>query len=220
MTFTPVIAEQTTAATDLALGMMALVLFARLRKLPAVDLLKRRYWSWMFGFLGIASFLGTIVHGLELPVQLHKAIWHILYLSLGMTVAFFAIGAMHELLGGKISRRLMPWILATALLFYLITVIIPGSFLVFTVYEAIALSGALGIYLYLSFRKQYLSYYIMVIGIAISILAAVVQALGKAHLTLVWEFNHNGIFHLIQLTGAIFVYLSLAISLRTHDSDY
>ena len=209
----PVVTEQTTAVTDLILGVVSLVLLVLLHRRQANDALKRRIWSCMFGFLAMASILGSVAHGFVLPDSFLKAVWHVLYLLLGFTVAFFAIGAIHELLGKDLSRKTAPFLLAIAFLFYLVTVFVPGSFLVFIAYEAVALAGALSIYLYLGFRNRSKACFLMVAGIAVSILAAVIQATGSMRISMIWEFDHNGIFHLVQIVGIIIIYYSLRKSL-------
>jgi hypothetical protein len=40
-------------------------------------------------------------------------------------------------------------------------------------------------------------------GIALSIIAAVIQATGSIGFTLIWEFDHNGVFHLVQMPGIV-----------------
>ena len=210
----PVFTEQTTAATDVVLGLVSIALLFLLNRGQVNDNLKRVYWSWMFGFLALASLLGTVAHGFALSDFFLKGIWHVLYLSLGFTVAFFAIGAIHELLGAAKSKKVFPFILVVALCFYLVTVFLPGSFLVFIAYEAVALLGALGIYSYLGVRDRSKACYLMVAGIAVSILASVIQAMGSMRMVFIWEFDHNGIFHLVQVLGIIIIYCSLRISLR------
>lgn len=212
----PIVTEQTTAATDLILGVVSLVLLFLLHRNPVNDALKRRHWSFMYGFLAAASILGGVAHGFVWPELFLKVVWQVLYLLLGFTVAFFAVGAIHELWGASASKKLAPFILASAFLFYLVTALVPGSFLVFIAYEAVALAGALFIYLYLGFRDRDKACFLMVAGIAISIMAAVVQALGSLRITLLWEFNHNGVFHLIQIAGIIFIYWSMRVSLRDY----
>ena len=213
---TPVATELTTAATDLVLGVVSFVLLVLLHRTPVRDAQKRRFWSWMFVLLGTASLLGTVAHGFVLPDLFVKGIWHALYLLLGFTVGFFAIGAIHELWGARISRKVLPYILAASLSFYLVTIFTPGSFLVFIVYEALALAGALTIYIYLGVRERLKAHFLMVAGIAFSILAAVIQASGRMRMTFVWDFDHNGIFHLVQIVGIILIYRSLRVSLSIH----
>lgn len=209
----PVATEQTTAATDLLMGVVSLVLLVLLHRRPVSDELKRRFWSWMYGFLAMASLLGSVAHGYVLPDPFLKGIWHVLYLLLGFTVAFFAIGAIHELWGANASKKTISYILVVAFCFYLVTVFVPGSFLVFIAYEAVALAGALSVYLYLGFRNRSKACFLMVAGIAVSILAAVIQATESMRINLIWEFDHNGIFHLVQIVGIIIIYYSLRKSL-------
>jgi hypothetical protein len=209
----PIVTEQTTAVTDLILGVVSLALLVQLYRMQVNDGLKRRFWSWMYGFLAMASFLGSAAHGFVWPDFIVKAIWHVLYLLLGFTVAFFAVGAIHELWGASTSKKMTPFILVSAFFFYLVTAFVPGSFLVFIGYEAVALAGALFIYLYLGFRDRAKACFLMVAGIAVSLMAAVIQAAGSMRITVIWKFNHNGIFHLVQIAGIIIIYCSLRISL-------
>jgi hypothetical protein len=39
------------------------------------------------------------------------------------------------------------------------------------------------------------------VGLLISIAAAVIQGTGTVSFTLIWPFDHNGVFHLVQLPG-------------------
>lgn len=214
MQINPIITEQTTAATDFILGVLAFLLLFFLQRKRTADVMKKRYWSWMFGFLGFASILGAVAHGFVLSELLYKIIWNVLYLALGVTVAFFAIGASHEMWGERISKKAAPFVLTTALLFYGVTMILPDSFLIFIAYEAVALLGALGIYLYISFTRRDKACYWMVGGICLSILASIIQAMGNVHVTLLWEFDHNSIFHLIQMGGLFLIYFSLKLALQ------
>jgi len=47
-------------------------------------------------------------------------------------------------------------------------------------------------------------------GVAASMLAAGAQAARNLHVTWVWEFDHNGIFHLIQAFGVILFCVGLS----------
>ena len=87
--------------------------------------------------------------------------------------------------------------------FYALTVIRPGSFQVFILYEATALIFALGGYFFLWLRFQRSSALCMMTGIALSILAAGIQASGSASLQVIWKFDHNGLFHIIQTVAII-----------------
>jgi hypothetical protein len=49
----------------------------------------------------------------------------------------------------------------------------------------------------------------MVAGIFITILAAVIQATGKAGKAIFWYFDNNGVFHLIQMFGIVLLLAGL-----------
>jgi hypothetical protein len=212
--FNPIVTEQTTAATDLLLGAVALVLLFLLLRERGDDRLKKLYWANLYGFLAIASFLGTIVHGLELSKSAKALIWQPLYMSLGIVIACFVLGSIHELWDRRVSKRLIPWMLAIAFGFYVITVIVPGSFFIFLIYEGIGVLVSLTIYLYLCAQPGRNDAYWMVAGIFVTIVAAIVEASGTARVTLMWEFDHNGIFHILQIPGLIFIFLGVRASLR------
>jgi TctA family transporter len=82
---------------------------------------------------------------------------------------------------------------------------------VFVVYEAIAMLFALVVYVVLAARETLRGAAMMAAGVLVSIVAAAVQATGAVRFTLIWDFDHNGAFHLIQMVGLLF----LLIGLRT-----
>ena len=51
-------------------------------------------------------------------------------------------------------------------------------------------------------------------GLAVSLAAGVVQAIDTVSFRLVWTFDHNGIFHLIQLLGLAVLGRGLGRALR------
>ena len=53
----------------------------------------------------------------------------------------------------------------------------------------------------------------MVAGITITILAAIVQATDIT-LTIIWQFDHNGIFHLLQIPGVLLIFKGLKVSVQ------
>ncbi len=139
----------------------------------------------------------------------NEILWIPLNLALGLTVALFVIGAVYDLRGFSIPRALTPIMLAVGFVFFGVTVVIPDSFLVFVIYEAIAMLFALAVYLLLSVRGKLSGAPMMAVGVLISIAAAAVQASGAVSFTWIWEFDHNGAFHLIQIVGLVFLLIGL-----------
>lgn len=193
--------ERTTAATD--------ALIAALSLGYAADLLGRRprspwkagIWAAAFGTLGISGTIGAIVHGLEMPARRREMLWRPLTLALAVTVALFAAGATGDLLGRRAARRALPGLLLSAIGFYAISRRLQRGFLAFIVYEAIAMLYALAAYVRMAQAGRLEGAQLMAAGVLLSILAAAIQA-SRLELTIFgMPFDHNGLFHLVQIAG-------------------
>jgi hypothetical protein len=204
--------EQTTAATDALVAIIAAA-FAVMLSMEGgrSDRTKGRIWSATLSLLAVAAALGAIAHGFQMSERTNELLWMPLNLALGVTVALFVVGAVYDLRSFSLPRLLVPILLAVGIAFFVVTVLIPGSFLVFVVYEAIAMLFALVVYIVLAARQTLRGASMMAVGVLVSIVAAAVQATGAVRFTLIWDFDHNGAFHLIQMVGLVF----LLIGLRT-----
>ena len=123
-----------------------------------------------------------------------------MYLSLGLTVSLFVVGGIQDWRGEASARAALPWALAIGVGFFALTQLSSGAFLVFVVYEAVAMLATLAMYLFLA-QRRVVGAGMMVLGIAVSIVAAAVQA-STLSARLIVPFDHNGLFHLVQLAGA------------------
>jgi len=210
MSFTDSRTEQTTAATDLVLAAVAVGCLLSLAPNRSAGPWKVGLWSWAFALLGLASALGAVVHGFQMPEETRRLLWLPLFLALGLTVALFVVGAAHDLAGERAARRLLPAMLVVGVAFFALTQLAPRAFLLFVVYEAAAMLLALVIYSRLAARGLPGGWW-MVAGIVLSIAAAAVQQAARGvTVTVVWPFDHNGLFHLVQMPGL----LALAAGLR------
>jgi hypothetical protein len=86
--------------------------------------------------------------------------------------------------------------------------------LVFTIYEAVAMLFSLCGYVWLAYKDRLDGAVWMSAGILISIVAALVQASKMTSFQLIWEFDHNGTYHLIQIVGILFLLTGLRKSLK------
>jgi hypothetical protein len=194
--------ELTTAATDALLGGVCLSLGRGLLATRTADAWKRRVWAAVLALLGVASVLGAAAHGFDLAENLRAAMWYPLYLSLGVAVAFFVVAALCDWRGESAARPLLPWAAAVGCSFFALTQILGGSFAIFIGYEALALTAALAVYAGLAVAGKLAGAALIAIGIALSMVAAAVQASGLSVRVLV-PFDHNGIFHLVQLAAVV-----------------
>jgi hypothetical protein len=166
-------------------------------------------WAWTFSLLAFSSLLGAIAHGYEMSLKTNDRLWMPINLSLGLALGLFVVGALFDLSGEIVARMALPVMLVIGFGFFLVTIRKPGTFLTFIAYEAIAMFFALGVYIYLLFASAFMGAGWMVVGILVTIVAAVVQATGKAGKGIFWYFDNNGVFHLIQMVGMVFLYFGL-----------
>ena len=211
------VTERTTAATDLVLAAAA---FGGSRYLQRAvpPSLARRIWAAALAAAAFASLLGAITHGLVMSDQLRDALWQPLYLLLGIAVACFIAGAVGDAWGARPARLLLPPLLVVALGFYLATRWAGGDFLIFVLFQAAGLIAAFVVYLWLARRSRPGAS--MVAGaLALSLAAGAIQADESLAARLVWEFDHNGLYHLAQLAGLVLLVAGLARTLRHRHHD-
>ena len=216
MKFTKYPTEKTTAVTDIILALVAAGAICYLQWLKSPEVWKINTWSWAFGFMALSGLLGALAHGLELTEAMHQRIWNLLNLGLGMAVSVFVIGVAYDVWGLAIARKILPWMVVMAVGFYFITRFYAGIFFVFIVYEALALFFAWVAYSWLALKGQLNGSLIMAVGILVSIIAASIQATKNVSVKLIFEFDHNGIFHIVQIIGILFLLAGLRSSLQPY----
>lgn len=213
MTFNPVITELTTAATDAVIAMVSLGCIAVMNRHRAEHQLRVDIWLSVFGLLTFASVLGALAHGLDLSSMTQSWLWRPLFLSLGLVVAMFVVGAVFDFKGALAARAVLLPMLVLALGFFIVTQVSSGTFLVFVAYEAVAMLAVLGMYMSLALKRQLEGASIIATGIALNIVAAAIQASASISLTIVVPFDHNGVFHLVQIMALVVLALGLSKSM-------
>lgn len=206
--------ERSTAATDALLALLCLACVLYLRRFRDRDGWKVGIWSGAFALLGLSAVLGAVAHGFEMAESVRALLWAPLYLGLGLAVALFGAGAVHDLSGRRASRRALPVLVGTALVFFALT-LIDGRFLIFILYEGVVMLLALAAYGWLAARGRLPGAGWMAAGIVLSLVAAALQATRIVpRLELIWTFDHNGIFHLVQMPALVLLALGLGKALR------
>jgi len=207
--------ERTTAATDALLALLCLGCVLYLRRFRAQDAWKVRIWSAAFALLGAAALLGALAHGLVLAAAVQPWLWGPLYLCLGLAVALFGTGAVHDAAGQPASRRALQVLAAIALAFVALTRVAGGGFLLFVLYEAVVMLLALGAYAWLAATGRLPGAAWMAGGILLTLIAAALQATRVVpRLDLIWTFDHNGLFHLVQMPALVLLAFGLGAALR------
>jgi hypothetical protein len=192
--------ERTTAATDAILTVASLLVLQRLRRV-APHSFQRAVWLGAVGCLAVASALAAAAHGLTLAAPVRQWLWQPLWLTLGAMIALFVVGAIGDWRGEPSARRALGPMLAAAVAFYLVTRLTGGNFLAFVIYEAAGLLFALTVYLALAIGRRAPGAAAMAAALAVSLAAGAVQAGTWRAELFGWPFDHNGLFHLMQLVG-------------------
>lgn len=218
MALNPVPTEVTTAATDAILALLALYCIRWLGARRSADPAKVTLWILVLALLAVASVLGTVAHGFSLSSDTVYLLWQPLFLSLGLVVALFVVAASYDGLGPDAARRLMIPALVVGACFYLVTLLFPGTFFVFVLYEAVAMLLALALYVRLALRTGKGWAWLMVLGIALNIAAAGIQASGTVRLNLGVPLDHNGVFHLVQMVAIVVLVAGVGKSLSETDT--
>lgn len=210
-------AEGTTAATDAGLAVLVGTGMAWLRRVTPSSAL-RTTWLVALGAFALAAALGAIAHGFALSVEARQLLWQPLYLSLGVAVALFVVAAVGAAWGAAVGRRALPFLLAAAGVFYLLTRVTHGDFLVFVVYEAAGILFALGVHARLAIGG-WAGAGLVAAGLAVSLAAGAAQAVDRISLHLVWTFDHNGVYHLLQGAGLAILLSGLRQMLAQPSAD-
>jgi hypothetical protein len=193
--------EQTTAATDAIAAAIAIAAAVYLHRIGQKSRYKTCLWVWVFGLLALAAILGSIAHGFQISKALQTSLWYPLYLSLGLLVALFMVAVVYDIFGEATARRTLPIMVVVAVGFFGITLFWPDSFLIFIIYEAVVMLFALGGYTWMAYRRHLEGAWLMVAGIFVTLIAGGVQAGNDLSFTFIWSFDHNGIYHLLQMVG-------------------
>ena len=195
--------EQTTAITDLILAALSLGSALYLRRYRIADPWKASLWAWAFALLSVASGLGAAAHGITLSLAAIRLLWQPINIALGLAIALFVVGAVYDLWGRRVARRLLPLMIGAGLAFFAVNQIVTGTFLVFLIYEAVAMLVALIIYIRIARSYSLPGAAFMVAGVLITVVAATFQNNHAIDLVVIWKFDHNGVFHLIQMIGVL-----------------
>ena len=206
--------ELTTSATDALLAIECTLIIALLLRTAPANRWRTNLWCSAFALLAISSFLGALLHALELPKSIRIALWTPLYLSLGILVLLFIVGAVADWRGKVAAKRLIPWGIGMSVAFLGLTALLGGKFIVFIAYAATVLLSALAIYTFLAATHRLKGAAVVALAILLNLAGAAAQA-SKISLHLLVPFDHNGVFHLIQILSTAILGWGLHLGMKS-----
>jgi hypothetical protein len=206
--------EQTTAATDLLLVVMALACAFSLRHYRVSSPFKTGIWMLAFTTLGVASLLGAIVHGVVMSEPVKSLLWLPLNLSLGLSTALFVSGAIYDGWDHATAHSWSRYLLGMAFLFGLATLFTKQSFVIFLPLAGVGLLFALVVYSRLGVQRRP-GAGITAAGIVLTLIASAVQASRVVTFTLIWPFDHRGTFHIIQFLALPLIATGVSMALQS-----
>jgi len=208
--------ELTTAATDVLLAALCLWCAAHVTRHAARQ---ARLVPWRIGFLLMAfgALAGGAAHAFHVPEAYDRLVWAPIYLSLSLAVACFLLGVIHDTLPDRLPA-LRPVVVVLGLGCFAVATAFPDYFAIFLAWQGFAMLVAIAGYFALWRHGRLVGAGWICIGLLISVAAAVIQATRALSFTLVWPFDHNSVFHLVQLPGLVAIAHGL-VPLTRHAGD-
>ena len=179
--------EPTTVLTDYALGAVSAFLGWKL-------IACSKFWSLAFLALALGALLGGTWHGFWQS----DLLWKATTLAVGLASFGMVAGSANAATTGKLRSALIGFA-AGKLIAYSVWMLYQDDFIWVVVDTASALLIVAALYLW-RFNGW------MLAGVAVSVLAGLVQASGFA---LHAHFNHNDLYHVIQITALFAFYNGL-----------
>jgi hypothetical protein len=192
------ISEPTTMITDFALGAVSAVLGWRLYR-SAQEERARKCWGLAFGALAVSAVLGGLHHGFAaVMTQATFAIsWKFTVFAIGAFSFGMMAGSVLATMRGAVRAGLLV-IASAQLVIYAAWMLAHDAYGYVVLDTAIAMATLLLLHGWSAVSRRDIASYWALAGIAVSALAAAVQ---YYHVTLHEQFNHNDLYHVIQIAA-------------------
>jgi hypothetical protein len=214
MEFTGIATEQTTAVTDALLALLATACIVVLQRVRSIEFWKVRCWTLALAFLGASSLLGAVVHGIKMPAPLRQQLWMPLNLLLVMTAVFIITGTIYDGWGRAAAGRALTLLLTVAAILLAAIFLGVRARILLLPAEEIGLLFTGGTYLKLAVGKQLRGATYVLAGMIVTLLAALVQASKIISFDLLWQFDANGVFHMVQMPALVLITIGVHQSLQ------
>ena len=194
------VTEPATLITDYLMGGLALLWWHRLGALPASTV--RADWRQAFLLLAIASFAGGSYHGFHtaLSEPLPAWLWLATLASAALTSAYLLMAGTGQFAAsGHGAWRLLAWLKAMVVI--LASLAWPDFLLVLADFAVSML--VIAFFAVRRWEWDWTAPNMFLAGLGIFVLAGAIQALEVAPHP---RFNHNDLFHVVQIAGNWMLY--------------
>ncbi len=168
-----------------------------------------RSWMWAIAALAVAAFSGGTTHGFpNLPPPAPAALWKITQTAIGIAAYFVTRGTVLRHVPAKISR-IVQSIALCQLAIYLVWIALHDEFIYSIVDYAITFGFALVLQASAALKRLDSGAQWIALGILASFAAAAIQAFALAPHP---NFNHNDLYHVVQILGTWLIYRGVRLS--------
>jgi len=199
------ITEPMTMVTDYLMGTLAFVLAMRLLG----DAASGRQWSgrlWAAAFVmtAVAAFVGGTYHGFIqwMPGLAGRALWKATLVATGIGSACLLAAAVTAAVAGPLRHALMGLVLVK-LVVYIWTIATKDAFVLVIADYGTALVAVLLAAWFIRPTGLTPAAWWITAGVAVAVVAGVIQ---WAHLAPHVHFNHNDLFHVVQMASLYLLY--------------
>ena len=196
------LAQPAASLTDLALGIVVLVLAVRLRGTPSVP----RYWLALFWWTAVAALAGAVHHAVLVRWDRAAAIsWAVISVMVVIAVSYLLAATVREVLGpGKVR---VFWLLRSAGLLAYLAAAATGHAGVTALLscESLTMLSVLGLWVMAALRGHPRARPVLV-AVGASGAAAVAKALPSGVLGL----DPTSAYHLAQIVGMVLLFMAVS----------
>jgi hypothetical protein len=199
--------------TDAILALVCGLALVRLLSIKVPRRWKQLVWAWVLGLVGVGAVAGAVVHGFEWAPPAKTTLWAVILLSLVLMLAAFSVAVISDARGEAAGRKATPWVAALGVALAVIIIVTGGGFRLFVVAEFAVMVTALGVYAGLAVGNRLPGASLIAAGIGVTLVAGLVQT-SRLSLNIIVPLDHNGLFHVVQIIGAILLIAGVRRSLR------
>jgi hypothetical protein len=199
------ISEPTTMLTDYLLGAFTLTWAIQLLRQNSMDRQQPRVlWACGFAATALASFLGGTFHGFRLHLSAPAAafLWRATLYSVGLASATMLAGALLASLPVR-CRRAVFAVVGIKFLLFAVFVSMQPKFRTAMYDYALAMLIILIVQVHGWLARRDASAPWIIAGLMVGVMGSMIQ---QAGIGLHAQFNHNDLFHLVQIIGFYLLY--------------